>query len=247
MAHARHLKRAPITEAIIDFRVTVPKEFDGTKVLTLKEQLSEQYPTVQEMRGAEAGIELGVGKLAAHARDLGLRGILFKSADGMNIAQFRVDGFTFNRLKPYTSWEQAFPEALRLWKLYVERIWPAYASRLALRYINRLRIPLPMEDFSQYLTSPPVVPPDLPQGISSFLTRVVLTDPELGLAANVTQAMEGGLDPNSVTVILDIDVYKVGEFDPQGVEVCQVLEALHTFKNRIFFGSLTELALRDYE
>jgi len=27
--------------------------------------------------------------------DLGPRGFLFKSADGLNIAQFRVDGFTF--------------------------------------------------------------------------------------------------------------------------------------------------------
>jgi uncharacterized protein (TIGR04255 family) len=247
MAHARHLKRAPITEAIIDFRVAVPKEFDPARFLTLKDQLGDHYPSIQEMRGAEAGIELGAGKLATHARDLGPRGFLFKSADGLNIAQFRVDGFTLNRLKPYTSWEQVFPEARRLWKLYVERISPESVSRLALRYINHLRIPLPMEDFSQYLTSPPVVPPDLPQAISRFLTRVALLDPESGLEANVTQVMEGGLDPNSVTVILDIDAYKVGEFDPHGADASQVLEVLHVFKNRIFFGSLTDLALREYE
>ena len=120
-------------------------------------------------------------------------------------------------------------------------------SRLALRYINRLNIPLPIEDFSLYLTSPPVIPPDLPQEVSSFLTRVVLHESTVSLAANITQALEQGLDPNSVTVILDIDAYKTGEFDPHGAEIAEVLEALHHFKNRVFFSSLTEAALRLYE
>ena len=239
MARIRHLTRAPITEALIDFRVSAPKEFDATKFLALKKQLGDRYPNVQERRGAEAAIEFGPGKFSTHTEDLGLHGYFFKSADGLNIAQFRVDGFTFNRLKPYTSWEQIFPEALSLWKLYTERVSPECVSRLALRYINHLNIRLPIEDFSQYLTSPPVVPPELPQEISSFLTRVVLHEPELSLAANVTQALEKGLDPNSVAVILDIDANKVGEFDPHGEEISQVLEALHVFKNRIFFSRLT--------
>lgn len=247
MARIRHLKRAPITEAIIDFRVNTPKELDPRRFLTLKEDLSDRYPDLQEAHRAEAGFELALGKVATHARDLGLQGVFFKSADGLNIAQFRVDGFTFNRLRPYTSWEEIFPEAVRLWNLYSETASPEYVSRLALRYINRLSIPLPVEDFSQYLTSRPMVPPDLPQVISGFLTRVVLHEPESGLAANVTQALEQGLDPNSVGVILDIDAFKVGEFDPRGAEIARVLEALHGFKNTIFFGSLTDAALRLYE
>lgn len=247
MAHARHLKRAPITEAIIDLRVSALKEFDSRRFLTLKEHLRDRYPNVQEARGAEAGFELAPGKVATHARDLGLQGFFFKSDDGVNIAQFRVDGFTFNRLAPYTSWEEVFPEAIRLWKLYSETASPEYVSRLALRYINRLTIPVPIEDFSQYLTSPPMVPRNLPQVISSFLTRVVLHEPESQLAANVTQALEEGLDPKSVGVILDIDAYKVGEFDPRGAEIAQVLAELHDFKNTIFFGSVTEAALRFYE
>ena len=248
MARIRHLERAPITEALIDIRVSVAKQFDATIFLDLKESLRDRYPNVEERRGAEAAIEFGPGKpLAARTRDLGLQGFFFKSGDGLNITQFRVDGFTFNRLRPYTSWEQIIPEALSLWKLYAEKVSPEYVSRLILRYINHLNIPLPIEDFSQYLTSRPIVPPDLPQFITSFLTRVVLYEPESGLAANVTQALEKGLDPNSVSVILDIDAYKTGEFDPHGAEIAEVLEALHRFKNRVFFSSLTEAALRSYE
>ena len=248
MIRIRHLERAPITEALIDFRVSVSKQLDAATFLEFKEFLGDRYPKVEERRGAQAAIEFGPGKpLAAHTKDLGLQGFFFRSGDGLNIAQFRVDGFTFNRLKPYTRWEEIFPEALRLWKLFIEKVTPEYVSRLALRYINHLNIPLPIEDFAQYLTLPPVVPPELPQHVSSFLTRVVLHESESGLAANVTQALEQGLDPKSVTIILDIDAYKTGEFDPHGAEVAEVLEALHGFKNRIFFGSLTEAALRLYE
>ena len=134
-----------------------------------------------------------------------------------------------------------------MWRSYTATVSPEYVSRLALRYINRLNIPLPVEDFSLHLTSPPVIPPDLPQEISSFLTRVVFHESKLGLAATITQALEQGLDPNSVTVILDIDAYKTGEFDPHGAEIAEVLEALHGFKNRVFFSSLTEAALGVYE
>ena len=248
MTRIRYLERAPITEALLDFRVSVSKQLDATTFLDFKEFLGDRYPKVEERRGAQAAIEFGPGKpLAAHTKDLGLQGFFFRSGDGLNIAQFRIDGFTFNRLKPYTSWEQIIPEALRLWKLYAEKASPEYVSRLALRYINHLNVPLPIEDFSQYLTSHPIVPPDLPQFISSFLTWIVLHESESGLAANVTQALKKGLDPNGVTVILDIDAYKTGEFDPHGAEVGEVLAGLHGFKNSIFFGSLTEAALRSYE
>ena len=245
MARIRPLKRAPITEAIIDLRVNVPKEVVPEIFSDLKERLRDSYPMIEERRTREAAIQLGPGPLlATSTRDLGFHGFFFKSTEGLNIAQFRVDGFTFNRLKPYTSWEQIFPEASRLWKLYTEKLSPEFASRLALRYINHLTIPVPIEDFSSYLTSPPVVSPELPQDIRSFLTRIVLHEPKSDLAANVTQALETGLDPNTVTILLDIDAYRAGEFDPRGDEIPRVLEALHDFKNAVFFGSLTEAALR---
>ncbi len=44
-----------------------------------------------------------------------------KTPDRLNVAQFRRDGFTFNRLRPYTKWEEIRPEALRLWQLYTAK------------------------------------------------------------------------------------------------------------------------------
>jgi uncharacterized protein (TIGR04255 family) len=96
-----------------------------------------------------------------------------------------------------------------------------------------------MKDFSDYLTAPPVVPDGLPQGVSSFLTRVVIHEPSTGANAVITQALEpvGG---EVAPVILDIDVFKLR---PEGIEendAWDTIEKLRHFKNQIFFQSITE-------
>ena len=78
-----------------------------------------------------------------------------------------MDGFTFSRLKPYETWENLRDEAYRLWQKYREITSPEII-RVALRYINKLEFPLPIKNFSDYLTAAPIVPAELPQGVSSF-------------------------------------------------------------------------------
>ena len=149
-----------------------------------------------------------------------------------------MDGFTFSRLHPYIKWEELRNEAHRLWLLYKDITCPDSITRVALRYINNLNIPLPIRDFDAYLTAPPIVPEGLPQGVSSFLTRVVIHEPSIGANAIITQALEqvvGEVAP----VILDIDVFKLR---PEGIEekdAWDTLEKLRHFKNKIFFKSIT--------
>ena len=41
-------------------------------------------------------------------------GYVFTSADGKQVVQYRLDGFTFSRLRPYTRWEEVFAEAQKV-------------------------------------------------------------------------------------------------------------------------------------
>lgn len=194
-----------------------------------------------------ARIEIAGGKTAdPEATDLGFYGLFFKSEDGRRIAQFRGDGFTFNHLKPYSSWEQIAPEALRLWDLYVQTLQPEMVTRLALRYINRLDIPSPAK-LGEYLTAPPIIPPTLPQELSSFLTQVVIHEPGAELAANISQTLDQSIEDSEAAVILDIDAYRFVELDPYDHQIQETLSLLHEFKNAIFFESVTETALKEYE
>ena len=248
MAKYRHLDNAPITEAIIDLRVRLPSEFQIEKFSSLRETLHDQYQDVEERRLSKVAFDMEAGKpVVQPPEDKGIEAYLFKSADNTKVAQFRKDGFTFSRLKPYTSWEDILAEAKNLWKLYVATASPELVTRIAVRYINQLNIPLPIDDFARYLTVPPRVPVNVPQDVSSFFSRVVVHDLEQDIAANIIQVLQGSSMPNHVAIILDIDVYKQKESGFEESDIWLTFERLRDLKNRIFFDSVTEETVSLYE
>jgi uncharacterized protein (TIGR04255 family) len=237
------LPNAPITEALIDIRIKIRGDFDVARLQSLHNSISSQYPDKKARHKWESKFELKPGETVATASTETIDGYIFASSDGKQIFQARIDGFTFNRLKPYEKWETFRDEALRLWQIYKELISPEII-RVALRYINKFDIPLlpiSMKDFNDYLTAAPIIPEGLPQGVSSFFTRVVIHDPEIDAAAIITQAFEQIVDPKFLPIILDIDVFRqkevIGEED-----AWQTLEKLRVLKNKIFFASITEKA-----
>ena len=116
-----HLSKAPIVEAIVDFRARLPADFDVARFKELHPQFQADYPMVEDRKLVEHKIEQSTGEMPSHStKDHGVIGYFFRSTDKANIVQFRRDGFTFNRRQPYTSWEQVFPEAIRFWKIYTE-------------------------------------------------------------------------------------------------------------------------------
>jgi len=248
MPTPRHLKNAPITEAIIDLRVKARPDLRAEELAAVKNQVSTRLPKVEEMRGLQATFQVlkGEGQPPV-VQDLGLQGYLFKSQDEKIIAQFRIDGFTLNRLRPYTSWEDIFPQAMELWRLYLEVAKPLAVTRLALRYINHVPLPAGVEKFENYLRAAPVIPSELPQYVSSFLTRVTIHDPEASVSAHVTQALQPTTDTHRLTVILDIDAYKEADLSPEDPAIERTFSQLRASKNLIFFNSLTDETLRQFE
>lgn len=248
MPPPRHLRNAPITEAIFDFRVKARAGFRGEDFASLRSQLADRFPKMEDRRGLQATFEVIEGKGRPPVfQDLGLQGYFFKTADEKTVAQFRVDGFTFNRLHPYTSWEELFPLVIELWRLYSAIARPEVITRLALRYINHIPLPPGPVMFETYLRSAPVVPPELPQHVSSFLTRVTIHDPAMDIAAHVTQALAANASGRQPAVILDIDAFKQGEFAIDDPAIEETFKRLRDFKNLIFFNSLTEETLRQFE
>ncbi len=251
MAKPRHLKNAPIVEAIIDLRVKLPSTFDITRFSSLRERLRDDYPKMEQTQQIQFEFQVRGKQFQQTLKDKGLEGYFFKSDDSKNVAQFKRDGFTFSRLQPYTEWDTVLAEAKRLWKSYVTKASPELVTRIAVRYINRMNIPLPVDDFAEYLTAPPTVPNTLPQAVSLFMTRVTICDEERGIFANITQALQKGAKPDFITIILDIDVYKpqdksmTGGFEES--KIWPTFEQLRELKNRIFFDSITEKTARLFE
>lgn len=248
MAKARHLRNAPITEAIVDFRVSASPDSRRDRLREAIDLLKVEYPRTEEPKRYEARLEFSGGRPSEpRTRDLGFQGIWLRTEDQETVAQFRVDGFTFNRLKPYTRWEQILPEAMRLWGIYVELANPPSITRLALRYINHMTFPRPEPRLEEYIVTCPQLPPTVPKILSSFSTRLVLEHPQRRMRASVIQALEVGVKTASPSLLFDIDVYRAGDLEINASTIEEIFGDLRTYKNDIFFGSLTERFVEVFE
>jgi uncharacterized protein (TIGR04255 family) len=243
----RHLRSAPITEAIFDFRVKAANDFHAEDFISLNPILSERFPKIIEARGGQVTIGFKPGAPDVTTQDFGLQGYFFTTEDEKLTAQFRIDGFTLNRLAPYTSWDELFPIAKELWEQYRDVATPQAVTRLAIRYINRIPHPGPEINFEDYLRAGPVIPAELPQTTPAFLLQVQIYDAERDVAANVIQRLEASLAEQKYTVILDIDAFKAVDLAPDDPSIQLSFEQLRSFKNMIFFNYLTEEAVRRFE
>ncbi len=248
MQQPHHLNNAPIREALIDVFVEVPGPVEPSSQLKTLESLvakvKEEYPNVQNVAEGQLQVDLKEKQGRFEQNILGFRCF---NPDKNRAVQFRRDGFTFNWLRPYTEWAELRSQAERMWQLYREAVTPTKVIRLGLRFINDLALPLPFDSFGEYLVADPIVPKELPQALSRFLTRVTFDNEEETATATLTQAFEGVTDPDRVNVILDIDTRMQAEFGPADTAIWQSLDRLRDFKNDIFFASLTDKAVRLFE
>ncbi len=241
MTTPRHLKNPPITEALLDFRVDEGAGVSPAHLPQLRERVGSGYTRITEQERFQASVEATPGRLPeTRARNLGLFGWAFSSPDGRQVAQFRSDGFTLNRLAPYTSWPELFPEAMRLWKHYVQVVEPQAIRRMAVRYINHIKLDGLHVKLEDYLRAPLPLPEGLPSTITSFLTSVVLHDEKAQSSVRVTQSLEPPHETQSLVFLLDIDAYSVVEKTPQDSTIEPTFEHLRTMKNNVFFSSLHE-------
>jgi uncharacterized protein (TIGR04255 family) len=142
--------------------------------------------------------------------------------------------------------DQLLGEALRLWTHFVNRMEPRVVTRIALRYINQLALPLKQGDeFQRFLTAPPEMPVGAPQTLSEFLSRVVAHD-DASEATVVVKQQLNAPRPGAPLVTIDVDVFRVGEFSTDPLELRRALEILRSLKNLTFFSLLTEEAVKLY-
>lgn len=241
-----HLSRAPIVEAVIDFRAKLPAAFKLEEFQSLRERLAEDYPGFEQQHVFEQVIRQEAGQVMEFSTRVPvIHGYRLLSKDGKNVAQFRRDGFTFSRLNPYTEWQKVFEEAWRLWRMYCQSAKPLEISRLAVRYINRLRLPTSFTDPSQYLNAPPLIAEGWPSIMRTFLSRIVVYEPDSGISVNVIQALDpqGPSDQTTVGLLFDVDAYQDLSLSAEDATIKERFDRLRDMKNRVFFSGLTPKAI----
>jgi len=231
---------APITEALLDIRVQLPKEITLKNLESFQEGIKGRFPEKKTRVFFKAQIPTSAAPPTSIPTTGGPDGYMFRSPNEQKIVQARLDGFTFNKLKPYEKWVVFRDEAQSLWKRYYEIANPVRITRIALRYINRIEIPSPLKDFKDYILTTPEIAPGLPQGVGHFFMRLVIPFPDDQTTAVITQTMEKPTDDERLPLILDIDVWQKVNYEAQTEEMWKKFEKLREIKNDIFLKSITE-------
>ena len=238
-----YLNKAPIQEAVFDFRVKLPSSISPDVFLNLNRDALSSYPLVEPHRSITSGFRLFEGKPIVEKTQDRKDGYVYKTSDEKNIAQFRENGFTFSRLNPYTDWNTVKDEAKKLWDIYCSVAKPEIITRVALRYINRLDFifPVKMEDF---FSQPPSVPETIAKDIKGYTVRFVIQRDEL--MANIIQTTIDLPEKTKIGIIFDIDAYYM---DDSGInkDIWMTFQKLREFKNLIFFKSITEKTVEMYK
>ena len=233
------LINAPINEAVLDIRTQLPKDITLKDLVPFYEGVKTRFPNKRERVSFQGGFQLVDGKPVTMSPSGGPDGYLFESLSEKKIVQVRLDGFTFNKLKPYENWKNFHTEARELWNLYRTITNPEKIIRLALRYINRIEIPLPIKDFKDYILTVPEVAPTLPQGLSHYFMRLLIPNEKIKATATVTETMEMTNSGQTLAMIFDIDVWKEADYLPDSTNHWRDFQKLRAFKNQIFFESIT--------
>ena len=144
-------------------------------------------------------------------------------------------------MPPYGRWEPFSKEARLLWNQFIGVAEPERVTRIAVRYINRLEIPLPIDDFADYLRVGPQVSSDLPQALSSFVVQLRIPQPEMDNCMLVlNEGILPSTQPDRMAVLLDIDVFKEAALPADSPEVWDIVETLRDCKNRTFEACITD-------
>jgi uncharacterized protein (TIGR04255 family) len=237
-------KNAPIAEALIDLQVIANEPVDLEECIkNFTTKLNGKFPEKKNIRTGEFKIEFPDDKeqnqpqVETSQKTLGVR---FDNEQNNKVLQIRINGFTLSYINYYSNWEEFCQEARLYWKEYLEIFKPKTVSRVAVRYINKLEIPGPIIEPSEYFNLYPKVPEKLPQKINDFLLRMVMPQSDIDSIAIINQATMQASKANHVAVALDFDIFKQTSFEASSEEVWELLYVLRDRKNLLFESCITE-------
>lgn len=229
----KKLQHPPIREAIIDIKIAEP--LSG-------EDFEQKYPAIQSQYPDKKAINVFQASINSHDQITNsgsfFQGYQYFSEDKKQILQFQKDGFTFNRLSPYPSWNDFVEQAKKGWEVYSNDI-SSLITRLAIRTINEIHVPYPLEKINDFFNLQLVLPSALNFSQEQFNVQSILRKENFKALINFSVLNHS--NPSTTKVLLDIDLFcDTFNFSATSPEIFQTLSVMRELKNSVFFSCLTE-------
>ena len=237
MLERQHYSKAPITEALIDLRVTLPNEATLAGLNELFPGISVDYPN-QDDQLVFQGQLTGGASVSATANQTQV-GYTYSDRDRKKIFNASLGGFTFSQLAPYDRWEAFRDEAQRLWSIYQNAMQPTAITRLAVRYVNRIDIPLSTFELKDFLRTVPEVSADLSEGLSGHFMQLQMPQRDIDATVIINQATIPPSTSKVTPILLDIEASQTPTL-VLDQPFWDYLEKLHTRLNHVFEARITD-------
>jgi len=236
MNRRHHDLHAPVREALIDIRVKLPADV-SLEALQRVGAGEARYP--KSARHGQVAWHLSLGTSVETSATATPLGHTFVSSDDQRSFQARLDGFAFSWRAPYESWPPFRDEARRLWDLYRALARPEVVTRIGLRYINRIDLPLPFADFDEYLRTLPEISPDMSTGVRNYFMQLQVPQEDLNAIVILNEAVMPQTNPDYVSVLLDIDVFRSAAIPSAETALWDLFAAFAERQNQVFAASIT--------
>lgn len=237
-----HYANAPIVEAIIDIQVRYKQAPSMDLFRAYQGRMADRFPDATPIRMVQMSVSLEPGGSSEHQTGQSEVGLRMTSKTGDRVLQLQQRGFSYSHMPPYSEWEAFEHEARELWNVFLEVCEPVAVNRSAVRFINRVNIPQPVIELSDYFHLYPNIPGGVQQQVSGMFMQLQM--PQMDLAppamAIVNLALAEPALPGYVSVLLDFDVFRVAEADPTSEAVWQDIGQFRLRKNQLFEACITD-------
>ncbi len=244
------LSKAPIIEAVLDIDCDLPPGFDLTASEDLlRERFRDVYPKFRKQLLQEHKIETKVDSAPRMSVRHETRALQFLQQDEKQIAQVRAQGFSFNRLAPYTSFDDYLPEIERTWRVFLSIATPVQIRTVRLRYINRILLPMldGEVELEDYLRVCPRLPDEERLTFTGFLNQHTAVELDTGNQVNIVLTTQPSND-QMLHLIFDITAANNGTAEVENwTWLLAKIQALRVLNNRVFRNTLTEKCLNLFQ
>jgi uncharacterized protein (TIGR04255 family) len=245
------LKNAPIVEAVLNIECDMPPNFDlaALREITQKTFLP-RYPKFKALLMREHRLD-AKPETETH---VSVKNILYAiqviQEDEKQLVQIRSQGFSFNRLAPYSTLDDYLGEMERTWFLFVRLSSPVQTRFIQLRYINRILLPAPkgqLVELEHYFRICPRLPDEEKLSFIGFLNQHSALENETGNHVNIiltTQPVEN----EKLPIIFDITATCQIAIAPENWQaIVPRIQSLRDLKNRVFRNTITDTCINLFQ